>query len=90
MLSAGLGSRFPLVDNWRLTTRLRLDRRTHEDEDSWLLIPALRLEYQRRGAQFELEAGAELDQRHAASGNERIARRFISAGYRLFLERRQP
>lgn len=90
VMSAGLGSRFPLVDNWRLTSRLRLDRRQDDGDDSWLLIPALRLEYQRRGAQFELEAGAELDRRHSASGNERIVRRFISAGYRLLLERRQP
>lgn len=85
-LSAGLGNRVPLGGSWRLTSRLRLDRRNSTDGNAWLLVPALRLEYQRGRAQFEVEAGAEVNRLHAPAGSERQVRRFISAGYRLFLE----
>ena len=90
--SAGLGSRMPLAPGWRLNTRLRLDRRdiSRDDSHSWLLVPSLRLEYQHGKAQFELEAGAEADRHQAPAGNDHTLRRFVSAGYRLFLDRRQP
>jgi hypothetical protein len=45
------------------------------------------MDYQRGVHSFELEAGAELLRRGSGTASERSTRRFISAGYRLFLER---
>lgn len=89
--SAGVGSRLLLGAAWRLTSRLRLDRRDVQTDSSrnWLLAPSLRLEYQRGRANFELEAGVELARRHAAPDTDRTTRRFISAGYRLSFDQ-QP
>jgi hypothetical protein len=50
-------------------------------------VPSLRVDYQRGANFFELEAGAELLRRSGAMGSEHSTRRFISAGYRLQLER---
>jgi hypothetical protein len=88
-LSAGIGSRLPLGTAWRLTSRLRLDRRNLDLDDSrtWTWAPSLRLEYQRGGATFELEAGAEFGRRRDTAGSDRSTRRYISGGYRYFLDR---
>lgn len=88
--SAGVGSRLPLGEAWRLTSRLRLDRRDVDTDSSrnWLLAPSLRLEYQHGSASFELEAGVELARRQAAPGTDRTTRRFLNAGYRLSFDRR--
>ena len=90
LVSAGLGSRLPLGSHWRLTSRLRVDHRsiTSDDSRNWIWAPSFRVEYQRRSATFELEAGAELSRRTGATtGTDKSLRRYISAGYRLYLNR---
>jgi tetratricopeptide (TPR) repeat protein len=89
LMSAGFGSRLPLFGALRMTSRLRLDRRTHMPDggSEWAYVPSLRVDYQRGANFFELEAGAELLRRSGAMGSEHSTRRFISAGYRLQLER---
>jgi hypothetical protein len=89
-VSAGIGSRLPLGAAWRLTSRLRADRRHFASDGSrnWSWVPSLRLEYQRGGATFELEAGAEFSRRNDPTGNDRAVRRYLSAGYRFLLDRR--
>jgi tetratricopeptide (TPR) repeat protein len=90
LLSAGVASRLPLGTGWRLTSRLRVERREAGDDGrTWVWAPSLRLEYQRGGSTFELEAGADLSRRHAAGGADRSTRRYLSAGYRIFLDRRR-
>jgi tetratricopeptide (TPR) repeat protein len=89
LMSAGIGSRLPLGGALRLTSRLRVDRRNQSlaGGGEWALVPSLRMDYQRGVHSFELEAGAELLRRGSGTASERSTRRFISAGYRLFLER---
>jgi tetratricopeptide (TPR) repeat protein len=91
VLSGGVGSRMPLGAAWRLTTRLRVERRTLTGEEAraWNFAPSMRVEYQRSAATFELEAGVELNRRRDAGGGDRDTRRYISAGYRWILDRRQ-
>jgi tetratricopeptide (TPR) repeat protein len=89
MVSAGIGSRLPLFGGWRLTTRLRADRRRVDDAPAWIMAPSLRLELRHSRATFELEAGAEFSRQHGANGNDRALRRYLSAGYRIQLDR-QP
>ena len=87
-MSVGLGSRLPLGETWRLMTRLRADRRTLDANNTqqWLYAPSLRLDYLRRHAQIELEAGAEFGNRTTGGLTERNTRYFISLGYRLSLD----
>ena len=61
-MSFGVGSRFPIGSALRLTTRLRVDRRTIVSSDSqqWLLLPSLRMDYVRGRNTVEFESGAEL------------------------------
>jgi tetratricopeptide (TPR) repeat protein len=91
MMSVGIGSRLPLAAGFRLTSRLRADRRTIDADGStqWIYAPSLRLDFQRGSSSFELEAGVELNRRHDAASSERNTRRFISAGYRLYLDSRR-
>ncbi|MEO6367603.1 MAG: hypothetical protein ABIP38_06375 [Steroidobacteraceae bacterium] len=88
LLSAGFGSRLPFGDALRVTTRLRVDRRTEalDARQQWAYVPSLRLDYRRGASSFELESGVELLRRSGAAA-EHSTRRFISAGYRLQLER---
>jgi tetratricopeptide (TPR) repeat protein len=88
LISAGFGSRLPFGSALRMTTRLRVDRRSLPQDGSsqWAYVPSLRLDYQRGASAFELEAGAELSRRNGGLA-ERNTRRFFSAGYRLFLDR---
>lgn len=90
--SAGIGSRLPLGNSLRLTSRLRVDRRDIASDGSrlWTWVPSLRLEYQRGGGAFELEAGMELGRRGGGVADERNDRRYLSAGYRWTLDRRDP
>jgi hypothetical protein len=89
LVSAGVGSRLPLPGALRLTSRLRIDRRSQSvaGGKETALVPSLRLDYQHGAHSFELEAGAELLHRGSGGTSERSTRRFISAGYRLYLER---
>ncbi|MEO6186889.1 MAG: hypothetical protein ABIP38_00280, partial [Steroidobacteraceae bacterium] len=84
----GFGSRLPFGDALRVTTRLRVDRRTQalDARQQWAYVPSLRLDYRRGASSFELESGVELLRRNGALA-EHSTRRFISAGYRLQLER---
>jgi tetratricopeptide (TPR) repeat protein len=88
LLSAGFGSRLPFGSALRITTRLRIDRRSLplDGSSQWAYVPSLRLDYQRGASSFELEAGAELSRRTGGLA-EHSTRRFLSAGYRLFLDR---
>lgn len=87
LLSAGLGSRLPVGGGLRLTSRLRVDRRTRQMDGSqeWVYVPSLRLDWQHGASAVEFESGAELGRRQLASGAERRTRYFFSLGYRLSL-----
>jgi tetratricopeptide (TPR) repeat protein len=88
--SLGLGNRLPLGGGFQLTTRVRADHRRLPGDNStqWIWSPSLRLEYARSAASFELEAGVELARRNGVLGSESMARRYFSAGYRIFVDRR--
>jgi len=88
LLSAGLGSRLPIGGRLRLTSRLRVDRRTQQTDGSqeWIYVPSTRLDWQQGASALEFEAGAELGRRHLAGNqDERRTRYFFSLGYRLSL-----
>ena len=88
LMSLGLGSRMPIGSALRLTTRLRLDRRTQDLDDSrlWTLLPSVRLDYLRGRNSIEFEAGAEYGRRELTLQEERTTRLFFSLGYRLSLD----
>jgi tetratricopeptide (TPR) repeat protein len=87
LLSAGLGSRLPIGSWLRLTSRLRVDRRTQQVDGSqeWIYVPSMRLDWQQGRSAVEFEAGAELGRKQLASSDERRTRYFFSLGYRLSL-----
>lgn len=89
LLSLGIGSRLPFGSALRLTSRLRVDRRTASPvgASQWVFAPSMRLDYVRGRASAELEAGAELGQAERAGQSEDSTRYFISLGYRLRLDR---
>ncbi len=82
--SLGFSSRWPLWSAWRLTPRLRADRRVFVADDSqqWLYAPSLRLDYLLQRAWLEFEAGTEFSKRDVGSSFEKTRRNYISFGYR--------
>jgi tetratricopeptide (TPR) repeat protein len=89
-MSFGLGSRFPIGSALRLTTRLRVDRRTMVSDDSqqWLLLPSLRMDYMRGRNTVEFESGAELGSHTGANSSDHSTRLYFSLGYRISLDPR--
>jgi tetratricopeptide (TPR) repeat protein len=89
LMSLGLGSRLPFGSVLRITTRMRVDRRTQELDSSrqWVYVPSLRLDYQRGFSALELEAGSELGRKDRLGSAENTTRYFFSLGYRLTLNR---
>jgi hypothetical protein len=87
-ISLGVSNRLPIGNVWRLTSRLRADRRTLDltGTEQWLYAPSMRLDLIRGRGQFELEAGAEFGNRTTGTITERNTRYFFSLGYRLSLD----
>ncbi|MEO8308747.1 MAG: SPOR domain-containing protein [Pseudomonadota bacterium] len=87
LMSLGVGSRLPFGSSLRMTTRLRVDRRTFLTDDSTqlLLLPSLRLDYSLGRSMIEFESGAELGSRQRPGLSEQSNRFYFSLGYRLFL-----
>lgn len=84
--SLSLSTRLPLgAGAWRLGPRLRVDQRDSQVDSAreLLWVPALRLDYQKGRAWFELEAGAELGDRDLAADAETTRRYYLGLGYRL-------
>lgn len=84
--SLSLSTRLPLgAGAWRLGPRLRVDQRDSQVDSAreLLWVPALRLDYQKGRAWFELEAGAELGDRDLAADAETTRRYYFGLGYRL-------
>ncbi len=88
LASLGISNRMPLGSAVRLTSRLRMDRRTQElnDTQAWTLLPSVRFDYLRGRNQFEFEAGAELGRTDRSTLEERSTRYFVSLGYRLSMD----
>lgn len=82
--SLGLSSRWPLWSTWRVTARVRADRRVFlaDDSQQMLYAPSLRIDYQFKRAWLELEAGTELSNRDVGESFEKARRNFFSLGYR--------
>lgn len=82
--SIGLSTRWPLWSAWRLTPRIRVDRRVFaaDDSEQWLYVPSLRIDYQVKRAWLELETGMELSDRDVGASFEKIKRNYVSVGYR--------
>lgn len=82
--SVGFSSRWPLWSTWRLTPRIRADRRVFVADDSvqWIYAPSLRLDYMLKRAWFELEAGTEFGKRDVGSSFEKSRRDYFGLGYR--------
>jgi len=83
-MSLGLGSQFPIGNAWRLSPRVRVDRRTFNTDNSTetVVAPGLRAELRWGHFMFELEGGAELGRRALDSGNQDTNRYYVSLGYR--------
>jgi len=83
-MSLGLGSQFPIGTAWRLSPRVRVDRRTFNTDDSTetIVAPGLRTELRVGRFMFELEGGAEIGRRTLADANQDTNRYYISLGYR--------
>ena len=82
--SVGLSVRWPLWTAWRITPRIRVDRRVTlaDDAEQTVYAPSLRIDYQWRRAWFELEAGSEFGERDVGTSFEKARRDFVSVGYR--------
>jgi tetratricopeptide (TPR) repeat protein len=83
--SLGLAARLPIGGAWRLGPRLRVDRRTGGADvlSETLVLPTLRLDYQRGNSWFELEGGAELGKRTLPADEEKTKRYYFGLGYRF-------
>jgi hypothetical protein len=87
--SIGLSTRWPLWSAWRVTPRVRVDRREIDSTqtEQWLYVPSLRIEYQRGRAWFELEGGVEIGESETMNAvltqSQKTSRTFLSAGYRI-------
>jgi hypothetical protein len=83
-MSLGLGSQFPIGTAWRLSPRVRIDRRTFKADDSTetIVAPGLRTELRVGHFMFELEGGAEIGRRTLADANQDTNRYYVSLGYR--------
>jgi SPOR domain len=88
LLSLGVGSRLPIGSALRLTSRLRVDRRSQliDGSSQWLYLPSMQMNYQKGRGSAELELGAELGRRNGTLSNEQTTRFFFSLGYRLSLD----
>lgn len=83
--SAGIATRLPLGQAWRVGPRLRVDRRqsTVDAAVETLYVPALRIDFQRGATWFEFEGGAELGRRAIPAEEESSTRYFFNLGYRI-------
>jgi hypothetical protein len=83
--SLSLAARMPVGGAWRLGPRLRVDRResTIDAASGTLLVPMLRLDYQRGRTWLECEAGAEMGERRLPTDDESSKRLYFGLGYRL-------
>lgn len=83
--SLGLAARLPIAGAWRIGPRVRIDRRTGGLDvlTETLILPTLRLDYQRGNSWFELEAGAELGNRTLPADEEKTRRYYFGLGYRF-------
>lgn len=86
MQSMSLAARLPIgAGAWRIGPRLRLDRResTAESLEERLIVPTMRIDYQRGSSWFEVEAGAEFGNRSLPADQESTRRVYLGVGYRL-------
>ncbi len=88
--SLGLGARLPIFGDWRIGPRVRIDRRTGAGTggtldvlSETLVLPTLRIDYQRGNSWFELEGGAEIGQRTLPADEEKTKRYYFGIGYRF-------
>lgn len=83
--SLGMWTRLPIGSAWRIGPRLWIDRRETKADSGTetTYTPALRLDYRRGAAWFELECGAELGQRDIPTESERSRRYYFGLGYRI-------
>lgn len=85
-LSAGLNSRYPITQAWRINPRGRVDYRQNSNDDStqWTLTSSLRSEYRwRKRTRFELEVGGEWSTQEFSEDNDERSAYFVDLGYRV-------
>lgn len=83
--SLGLAARLPIGGAWRIGPRVRIDRRTATIDltSETLIVPTVRIDYQRGRTWFELEGGAEFGDRQLAADSEKSRRYYFGLGYRI-------
>jgi len=83
--SLGVSTRWPLWSRWRITPRIRVDKRelTATESTQLLYLPSLRVEYQRQRVWLELEGGREMGDTTGGDQTQKTTRTFFSAGYRI-------
>ncbi|MEZ5458499.1 MAG: SPOR domain-containing protein [Steroidobacteraceae bacterium] len=84
--SISIASRVPVGSGaWRIGPRLRVDQRESQIDSAQelLLVPTLRIDYQRGRLWLEFEAGAEFGDRTLAADDETTKRYYFGLGYRL-------
>jgi hypothetical protein len=83
--SVGLWSRLPLGAAWRFGPRIRVDRResTVDASTETLVVPSLRVDYQKGSSWLEFEGSTELGRRTIPAESERSRRYYVSIGYRI-------
>ena len=89
ILSLNLDARFPLGRVWRISPRLRVDRRVilADDSEEFVYTPAIRLQYRvSQKARFQLDAGKTFSTREMIVMDQDIDREsyYLNLGYQLF------
>lgn len=80
-----VNSRYPVIREWRINPRLRLDYRDNVRDSSsqWTFAPSIRSEYRwKRKYRFELEAGGERSNIQLTDTTDKTTSYFFSMGYR--------
>jgi hypothetical protein len=86
-MSLGLYTQLPVGQAWRLSPRIRFDRRDfHADGSTQLLYaPGIRAEMRWRRLWLDVEGGAEIGQRTLGDSSADTTRYYFSLGYRYDL-----
>ena len=83
--SLNLNTRYPVLSDFRVNPRFRMDYRTNGDDgtDQITYRPSLRLDYRvKRRLRLEAEIGGEYSDRELVDGTENSSSYYINMGYR--------